>query len=149
MLEAYLNELKTLGVYDDSTIIITSDHGDIEYPQIIFFIKEKQEFNESLSGTNAPITLDELVPTIVQSLDKDYSEFGYSIHDFCPDQQRERLLYIRDYDASYPDVPRYDGISSGGSNVYHLYNYTGNIDDQIHALQNYQYTTIPMVDSYF
>ena len=36
MLEAYLNELKTLGVYDDSTIIITSDHGDVEYPQIIF-----------------------------------------------------------------------------------------------------------------
>ena len=31
MLEAYLNELKTLGVYDDSTIIITSDHGDVEY----------------------------------------------------------------------------------------------------------------------
>ena len=149
MLEAYLNELKTLGVYDDSTIIITSDHGDVEYPQIIFFIKEKQESHESLNGTNAPITLDELVPTIVQSLDKDYSEFGYSIHDFYPDQQRERLLYIRDYDASYPDVPRYDGISSGGSNVYHLYNYTGNIDDQINALQNYQYTTIPMVDSYF
>ena len=149
MLEAYLNELKTLGVYDNSTIIITSDHGDVEYPQIIFFIKEKQESHESLNGTNAPITLDELVPTIVQSLDKDYSEFGYSIHDFYPDQQRERLLYIRDYDASYPDVPRYDGISSGGSNVYHLYNYTGNIDDQINALQNYQYTTIPMVDSYF
>lgn len=42
MLEAYLNELKTLGVYDDSTIIITSDHGDVEYPQIIFFIKENR-----------------------------------------------------------------------------------------------------------
>ena len=35
-----------------------------------------------MQETSAPITLDELVPTIVESLGKDYSEFGSSIHDF-------------------------------------------------------------------
>ncbi len=28
IVEGYLNELKRLGVYDNSTIIITADHGE-------------------------------------------------------------------------------------------------------------------------
>lgn len=148
MLDAYLKQLKDLGIYDNSTIIITSDHGNIDYPQMIFYIKGKNETHDAPSGTNAPITLDELVPTIVESLGKDYSAFGYSIHDFSEDEQRERTLYIRDRVDSFPIVPRYDGLTDARSNVYRVYTYTGNIDDQINALQNC-IDTIPMVDSFF
>lgn len=35
--------IKKLGAYDNSTIIITSDHGTIDRPQMIFFIKEKMK----------------------------------------------------------------------------------------------------------
>ena len=48
IMEAYLNELKRLGVYDDATIIITADHGGDwkEEMQIIYFIKQPGEVHE-------------------------------------------------------------------------------------------------------
>ena len=45
IMEAYLNQLKELGVYDDATIIITADHGgcDKEDLQVIYFVKKPGE----------------------------------------------------------------------------------------------------------
>ena len=79
------------------------------------FIKEKNETHKMMQETSAPITLNELVPTIVESLGKDYSEFGSSIHDFNDGELRERTVYIRDFDESKPPVPCYDGLRDGKS----------------------------------
>ena len=149
MLNAYLKQLKELGVYDNSTIIITSDHGTIDRPQMIFFIKEKNETHETMQETSAPITLNELVPTIVETLGMDYSEFGSSIHDFSDGELRERTVYIRDFDESEPPVPCYDGLRNGKVNAYRVYTYTGGEDEFVNALYGDDIITIPMVDSYF
>lgn len=149
MLNAYLKQLKELGVYDNSTIIITSDHGTIDRPQMIFFIKEKNETHETMQETSAPITLNELVPTIVETLGLDYSEFGSSIHDFSDGELRERTVYIRDFDESEPPVPCYDGLRNGKVNAYRVYTYTGGEDEFVNALYGDDIITIPMVDSYF
>lgn len=149
MLNAYLKQLKELGVYDNSTIIITSDHGTIDRPQMIFFIKEKNETHDTMQETSAPITLNELVPTIVETLGMDYSEFGSSIHDFSDGELRERTVYIRDFDESKPPVPCYDGLRNGKVNAYRVYTYTGGEDEFVNALYGDDIITIPMVDSYF
>lgn len=149
LLHEYLAQLQECGVYDSSTIIITSDHGAIAHPQSIFFIKEANEYHEQMQMTNAPISLDELAPTIAQITTGESAYLGQTIYEFKEDEQRERTLYIRALDENYPSVKRYDGKDVGGSNVYRLYTYTGNYDDYLELYYNDIFTTVPLIDSYF
>ncbi len=149
MLQEYLQQLKACGAYDNSTIIITSDHGAIAHPQSIFFIKEPDEHHEQMQMTNAPISLHELAPTIAQITTGESNYLGQTIYDFAEDEQRERTLYIRAFDENYPSVKRYDGKDIAGSNVYRLYTYTGNYDAYLELYWNDIFTTVPLVDSYF
>ena len=148
MLSEYLNQLKKADAYDNSTIVITTDHGVAINMQAIFFIKEKGEHHETMKQSNAPISLNEFVPTIVRTLGEDYSEFGKSIYDFSEDELRERTVYERAIDKAYPEVKRYDG-ENAAQNVYHVYKYTGDLYDFQYVYDNGIYTVIPMVDSYF
>lgn len=149
MLGEYLEQLKDLGVYDNSTIIITSDHGAEAHPQSIFFIKEANAHHDQLQITNAPISLHELAPTIAQITTGESEYFGQTIYDFNENEQRERTLYIRELDYTLPLVKRYDGRDNAGSNCYRLYTYTGNYDNYLDVYWNDICTTIPIVDSYF
>ena len=148
MLNEYLDQLKAVNAYDNSTIIITTDHGVARNMQPIFFIKEKGQKHDSAQESNAPISLNEFVPTIVNALGEDYSEFGFSIYDFSENEVRERTVYERSQDDTYPAVKRYDG-GNAGQNVYHVYTYRGNLYDFQYVYDNGIYDVIPMVDSYF
>ncbi len=92
--------------------------------------------------------MNEFVPTIVNALGEDYSEFGFSIYDFSENEVRERTVYERSQDDTYPAVKRYDG-GNAGQNVYHVYTYRGNLYDFQYVYDNGIYDVIPMVDSYF
>lgn len=149
MIYEYLDQLKALGVYDNATIIITADHGQERNSQVVFFIKEPLETHDTLQVTNAPITLNELVPSIVESIGEDYSEFGQSIHDFTPDQKRERTVYVRAKDLGFPSVKKFDSDAEGGANIYRTYTYTGTLNDLTTLYDTYSFGVIPMIDSYF
>ena len=116
--------------------------------QPIFFIKEKGQKHDSMQESNAPISLNEFVPTVVNALGEDYSEFGSCIYDFSENEVRERTVYERSQDDAYPAVKRYDG-GNAGQNVYHVYTYSGNLYDFQYVYDNGIYDVIPMVDSYF
>ena len=145
----YVRQIKESGAYDDSTIIIMTDHGTGRNAQPIFFIKEPNETHDNMQETNAPVSFDNFVPTLVEILGEDHTMFGQSIHEFKQDERRERVFYDRALDYDYPAVKRYDGLEAG-SNVYYKYSYDGNLG----AIQ-YQYDNnlikeiIPMVDSYY
>lgn len=108
--EEYINQIKESGSYDDSTIIIMTDHGTGRNAQPVFFMKEPHETHDVMQENNAPITYEELVPTIVELLGEDHSAFGKSFHEFKQDEVRHRVFYDRTYDTEYPDVKRYDGM---------------------------------------
>ena len=149
MIDAYLTQLKELGIYDNSTVIITADHGSEARSQMIFFMKGKNETHDIMQTSNAPISLNDLVPTIVETLGEDYTPYGQSIHDFYADESRERSVYIRVRDNAYPAVKRFDGVTEGGMNAYHIYTYYGTLKDLVFLYDNGMYTTLPVVDSYF
>jgi len=149
MVEEYMNQLKELGVYDSSTIIVMADHGSKFNGQPIFFIKNKDERHEKMLETAAPIDYDAFVPTIVQVLGEDHSTYGKSIYDYYDGEWRERIFLERAFDANYPDVKRYDGMANAAENVWHQYKYTGDMWYLISVYQLFQYETIPMVDSYY
>lgn len=148
MLKEYFKQLKNLGVYDNSTIIVTTDHGVAENMQAIFFIKNKQERHEELIINAAPITLNDLRATIVECIGEDGTSFGTSIYDFKEGDSRERFVYERNYDEKYPAVQRYDG-KTATQNVYYLYTYTGDRSEYQKMYFNQEYQVIPMIDSYF
>lgn len=149
MLEEYLMQLDDLGVYDNSTIIITADHGTHDYPQSVFFMKEANEHHDEMQRNSAPISLDELAPTIAQIVTGESEYLGHTIYDFNQDTPRERVLYIGTQDTRYPDVYRYDGTPVTGNNVYRLYTYTGDFDDYSYQYQNDLFEIVPTVDSYY
>lgn len=149
MLSEYILQLQEAGVYDNSTIIIMSDHGTMYNAQPIFFIKKPNEQHDELQVTNAPISYREIVPTIVQLLGEDYTEYGQSIYEFTENQWRERVLLERAYDGNYPMVMCYDGIGNANANVWYKYTYWG---DRWYLLSDYEllkYEVIPMVDGYY
>ena len=145
----YLEELKRIGAYDNSVIIITADHGWAYGQQPVFFIKDKKEKNEDMPENSAPVSFRELLPTIAMKAGIDPSPIGETIYDYEPGQLRERTLYIREYREEYPDVPYYDGTKTGTANVYLGYTYTGDEDELLKYLFDYPSEIIPMVDSFF
>lgn len=150
LVEEYVNQLKELGVYDDSTIIITSDHGDHIDSQMIFYIKEKGVTHEALQETNAPIELANMRATIAEAVAvEDYSVYGHSIHEFKQDQLREREVWIRESNPDYKMVPNYVEDRIGYANVYHSFKYEGDCSDLMEKISNQEYEVIPMADSFF
>jgi len=149
LLEEYFNQLKDLGVYDSSTIILTADHGSEYNSQNAFFIKEPFVSHDTMQITNAPITLDELLPTIADITLEESDYLGKTIYDFKENELRERTLYVRAYDENYPKAYRFDTKTVTSLNVYHLYTYTGDHSDYLHLYENGIYTTIPFTEYYY
>ncbi len=143
----YLRQMKEAGVYDNSTIIITADHGWEYGQQPVFFIKEAGASYDEIVYNNAPASFHELLPTIasIAGIDMD----GQTIYDFKPDELRERTLYIRYYMDEYPDVPYFGGDKMGTSNIYMGFTYTGDEDVLREYLFDKPSKIIQMVDSYF
>ncbi len=95
IVDKYIQELKDQGRYDNTTIIITSDHGWApEYldPQPVFLIKMAGETHASMITTDAPVSSDDFMPTILDIIGEDYSEYGTSIFDWHDGDKRVRTM---------------------------------------------------------
>ena len=130
MMNIWLDEMKRLGVYDSSTIIITADHGtyiDVIDPQPILLVKEKNASHDKMEESTAPVSHNELMATILDCAGIEYSEYGntYSeIEKIYESKNREREVgylaedwgamnfYTYEGDVTnllkkFPDVPDY------------------------------------------
>lgn len=87
IVEEYLDQLKKLGVYDKSTIIITADHGKwyltdtyLDQPSSpIMFYKPAQTAEEAaqpLRISDIPVSHAEIFPTIIKAVGGDSSKYG-------------------------------------------------------------------------
>lgn len=146
----YLDDMKELGVYDNSVIIITADHGMGEGQHSSFFIKNVNEVSDSMKVNDAPVTFCEFLPTIAALTGLDSSKYGETFFDIEAGSVRERTLYIRGMSGEFPAVPCYTGDKDGSSNVWFEYTYEGGEERLLDLLHNDTPTgVIPMVDSYF
>ncbi len=101
VVDEYISQLKELGKYDDSTIIICSDHGshtDDMDRQGIFLIKSKGENHKTIKINSAPICSDDFQATIIDIIGCDYSKFGTRITDWNENDRRERTTFITSND---------------------------------------------------
>ena len=120
---SYIDELKKLGIYDSTSIIITADHGVHETKdgiQPIFFVKKAGQTQEKIHISDAPISAEEFMPTLVTFAGGDSSLYGKTIYDYDEDSTRSRTVYVRKKKQNISDVIRSDSTSS----YAYLYGYT-------------------------
>ena len=121
---AYLDQLQQLGLYDDATIIITSDHGDKENSmQVMYFIKEAGVRRDQMAVSSAPISHNELLGTLLFNMGAQTDL--PTIYDFSDGQLRERTVMRNYIDTNYPYVPKYHSTATGTHTVMYAYTYTG------------------------
>ena len=102
IVDAYLRELKDMGLYDDATIIITSDHGDwvgsMDKPNYatepIMLVKESgADSSKPISVSLAPVSHKDFHATVLDAMGLDYANYGTRFEDVAEDAARERYMF--------------------------------------------------------
>ena len=107
-----MNQLKTLGKYEDATIIITADHGqiatydsEVESPAItslpIMLVKEKGSSQDSLYVSDVPVSQTEIMPLVMKSVgNPDWADYGKTFDEINSKEERPRY-YVDMLDNKY------------------------------------------------
>lgn len=132
----YLDKMREMGVYENSTVIITTDHGysgggGLDMPHgtavPILFVKPAGEADGELQISDAPVSHTELIPTILDGFSIDYQDYGRTFYDILEDEDRERFYY---YSALYSDeegeVELREYKVDGDARKEENYHFTGN-----------------------
>lgn len=93
----YIDEMKRLGVYDSSTIVIMGDHGRHEEnnPETTPAVLIKLPYeSHGLEYNSAPVHFRNFIATIAQTVMDDYSAYGPSFYDITDASDTERLHTI-------------------------------------------------------
>lgn len=148
MVEVYIQKMKELGIYDDSTIIVMSDHGDLEVGdvnadvQAVFMLKKPNEKHESIIISKAPISHENFMPTMIRLTGGEPEAFGETIFEVNEDDTRERRTYRWMVNSDYPDLKR-------KYNVMQEYRYTGGREELKQQFINGPYEIHPLLDSFY
>lgn len=102
-----LNKLKDSGVYDNSTIIIMSDHGfsekDIPEDRLhsVFFVKGIGEHGDTMGMNAAPVSFEDLQTAFDRLLDGTRSD---EIFDWKEGDKRDRRCFVYSYPELFGNV---------------------------------------------
>jgi len=99
----YLDQLKRLGLYKNSTIVITGDHGsrrdDINPLESAIvtglFVKPAGRAGEPLAFNSAPVSSDNLRPFIYEQAGLPYASLGKTYFEVPQNAENARYLYHR------------------------------------------------------
>ena len=107
IIQDYIRQMKELGVYEDSTIIITADHGSSNgssdkrplvidsAPTVAMLVKPSGcgMSNEGVTTSTAPVCHADLFSTVIASLDGNYEKYGTPVWNHTEGEQRTRYYY--------------------------------------------------------
>lgn len=161
IMEGVVDQLQQLGVYDNSTIIFTSDHGyhneQAEFgwgATPLFLIKPPHTTQDQIVFTSTPEWHEDMMGTIayLSGIDQDVAPkfFGDTIFDYNEDSVRTRIWYDRVYDESVPAI-----YSTGRLNYTTIYNayckyeFTGSSDCLYGKVPGSEGTEILPMTEYF
>lgn len=128
----YLAQLKEKGIYDDSMIVVMSDHGaGAAAPTNPLFIVKQRTSTGSLQVSSAPVCQGDLMGTIAEDIGiNDYKKYGQSIFEIQEGEMRERKYLYYQWDDSWsseylPRLKEYrvDSVNNDLSS-YHAIDYS-------------------------
>ena len=162
MIEEYIQQMKDLGIYDNATIIISADHGHYDCFMPAFLIKPAGQTGDALTINEAPVTQQEVMPTILSLLGRDYSDYGTTIYDWSEGDEREREIRFWRHMDEYPeasfigDFDQFDVVENGFTrfNVMCLERFTGGRDELMEVMNDWFYDAVadeitPIADSFY
>lgn len=150
VLDNYFSELKRLGVYDNSTIIVTADHCHVwEDDDVIFFIKGRNETHGEMQVNSAPISHCDLLPTVASAAGISAKFDGKPVFEASEDDNVTRMYMPAVMDPEFPVVDYYQKTKKGTNNAYYKYFYTGGRDVLNTIREREPDEIIPMTDSFY
>ena len=125
-----ISQMKQIGVYDQSTIILMADHGTVhdgipdDAFNPIFFVKQKGETGE-MRTSDAPVWLMDMKATILDAAGfSAYREYGRSVFDLSETEERDRwFLCTHPTDENGAGLTEY--VIHGDANDYSNWIRTG------------------------
>lgn len=104
IINEYISQMKTLGIYENSTIIITGDHSSLisdteEYTDenlTALLVKEKGDSGTPLKVSSAPVSQDNFLPAIIKSAGiATNHDYGVPYSDVPEDSKAPRYHYFQ------------------------------------------------------
>ena len=139
LLETYCDEMKKLGVYDDSLIIVTADHGEsvgdpvnlVQYRAACPLLMVKYPHSEEtgrLTVSSAPVAHDDLFATITDALDAKRSGAGSGtpVQDIREGDERERFYYYTAENKRGTPIRMVEYVIRGDAEHFENWQETGN-----------------------
>ena len=98
----YIKYLKEMDLYDDTTIIITADHGgtgtieELDHERsIALMVKPRGEHaGEAMQTSAAPLAVENIQATILKDLGIDHADYGPAIDEVAEDADVTRYFYM-------------------------------------------------------
>ena len=91
----FMNQMKALGLYENSTFIIMADHGGVElYQNPTVLIKKPGETHDSIVTSDAPIIFQNVRATIANSLltkEEMTEDYGKTADEVTEEDNKERI----------------------------------------------------------
>lgn len=126
-----IERMKSLGVYDQSAIVVMADHGDGTLCAPAFLMKYPDEHG-ALKVSQAPVSHEDLTATLLKAAGCiNYREFGTPVDEWPEDTQRERFFYVytfsrfKQFNMYFEPITEY--AYTGDANDFDSYYPTGNI----------------------
>lgn len=97
MVVRYMKQLKELGIYDSSAIIITADHGDFSSePTCPIFMVKPMDKRGEMKTSEIPVSHQDFGATLLQlmGLKEESLNFGTSVFDISENSNRKRKFYL-------------------------------------------------------
>ena len=141
-----MQNMKDLGIYDNATIIISTDHGDYPFPknpQSIFYIKRAGEKHDEIQYSHAMISQENFLPTIVAAAGLDSSKYGKTVFDVSEDQLLERCVNYWEKDKNLAEVPGHK------YNSMRRFCYIGDKNDLFEKINANDFTIHPLFDYFY
>lgn len=143
----YINQLKQIGVYDNSTIILTADHGapNVSEGSSVMLVKPAGRTAEKLVVNSAPGNVQtDLLPTILDCTGLDYAPLRYSLLDLEEDMSRTRYVGVPELNLSYPYIKKCSSYGYSVINCYYRYEFDSECSEVDEKINSYE--IIPMTD---
>ncbi|MDO5444336.1 MAG: hypothetical protein Q4F31_01805 [Eubacteriales bacterium] len=144
ILNEYFSYMKELGIYDNSTIIITADHGNQnesedlllhQPPCCIMLVKEAGKGSSfEIQTSSSPVCQDDLFSVVLNALGISSSKYGEAIYEISEDSARDRYYYhTAQINATNGEVALREYKISGNAEDFSNWQLTGKYWDIIHS----------------